>query len=107
MLQHALEDSLGSRPPRGAPQNGPSTYWIDDAISGLREQLENGDSKPFASGNITYLQLRSGQVEARYDVDADDSDSVDRVPVAEFVELLSDWRQRILQESPGADLRVP
>jgi hypothetical protein len=52
-LRHALEDSLGTRPPRGAPQDGPSTYWLDHAIRGLRERMDSGGPEPFASGNIT------------------------------------------------------
>lgn len=78
LLRHALEDSLGTRPPRGgAPQDGPSTYWLDNAITRLSERMESGSPEPFASGNVTYLQLRRGRVEARYDYDAVDSDIVD------------------------------
>ena len=34
-MSHAFEDSLGTRPPRGAPQDGPSTYWIDTTLAQL------------------------------------------------------------------------
>jgi hypothetical protein len=107
LMRDALQDSLDSRPPRGAPQDGPSTYWIDMAIAGLRSRLEDGSSEPFASGNSTYLQLQGTQVEARYDFDPVDSDSVDRVPAEEFIVLLEEWRQRVLDESPDAARRMP
>jgi hypothetical protein len=107
LMQHALEDSLGSRPPRGARQDGPSTYWLDLAINQLIERLEDGGPRPFASGNVTYLQVRDRQVEARYDFDPEDSDIVDAVPADDFLALLRAWRQRVLDESPEADQRVP
>ncbi len=107
LLRHALEDSLGSRPPRGARQDGPSTYWLDEAIADLRNRLRHHSSEPFASGNVTYLQLSAEQVEARYDFDPPDSDAVDRVPVVEFLELLTAWRERVTDESPDADKRIP
>lgn len=107
MVQHALEDSLGTRPPRGARQDGPSTFWLDNAIAQLRERLEGGGQQAFASGNATYLQVRDGQVEARYDFDPEDSDVVDKVPADEFLVLLQAWRRRVLDEFPDADKRVP
>ena len=107
LLQHALEDSLGTRPPRGAPQDGPSTYWLDDAMRRLRERLESGGLEPFASGNITYLQLRGDCVEARLDVDPVDSDIVDRVQAADFLKFLRHWRAVVLEASPAAAGRVP
>ncbi len=107
LIQHALEDSLGTRPPRGAPQDGPSTYWLDHAITGLRERMESGGSEPFVSGNITYLQLRGDWVEARLDVDPIDSDIVDRVEATDLLELLTQWRTVVLEASPEAASRVP
>jgi hypothetical protein len=47
---------------------------------------------------VTYLQLQAGLVEARYDFDPADSESVDRVPAGEFVGLLAEWRERVLTE---------
>jgi hypothetical protein len=29
MMNTAMQHSIGTRPPRGAAQDGPSTYWID------------------------------------------------------------------------------
>ncbi|NHA68453.1 hypothetical protein [Phycicoccus flavus] len=107
LMRYALEDSLGSRPPRGAPQDGPSTYWLDDALRRLQARMDDKELQPFASGNVTYLQLRGGHVEARYDIDPEDSASVDRVPVEAFVELLTMWRQAVLDASPDADRRLP
>ena len=107
VLSDALEDSLGTRPPRGAPQDGPSTYWLDGAIAHLRERVESGNAEPFASGNATYLQLRQGRVEARYDYDPPDSDIVSTVAASEFLALLVEWRQRVVEVSSDADGRMP
>lgn len=107
LMRHALEDSLGTRPPRGARQDGPSTYWLDDALRLLRERMRDKGSQPFASGNVTYFQLKNGQVEARYDFDPEESDSVEAVPVSEFLDLLQEWRRHVLDASPDADRRVP
>jgi hypothetical protein len=107
LLQDALEDGLGTRPPRGAPQDGPSTYWLDNAISRLRERMESGGPEPFASGNTTYLQLQSGRVEARYDYDPVDSDIVDKVEPADLLDLLTEWRRLVLEALPEAARRMP
>lgn len=107
VLLDAVEDSLGTRPPRGAPQDGPSTYWLDEAIKHLRERMESGSPEPFASGNATYLQLRGGQAEARYDFDPIDSDIVDTVDAADLLGLLIEWRQLVLDASPGAARNMP
>lgn len=107
LMRRALSDSLNSRPPKGARQDGPSTYWIDEALKDLMASIQDGSERPFAAGNITYLRLKNGQVEARLDVDPEDSDSVDRVAATDFVALLQVWRERMLVESPGADSRVP
>ena len=107
LLRDALEDSLRTRPPRGAPQDGPSTYWLDEAINRLRGRMESGGQEPFASGNTTYLQLRDGQVEARYDYDPIDSDIVDRVEPAGLLDLLTEWRRLVVEASPEAARRMP
>lgn len=107
LLRDALEDSLGTRPPRGAPQDGPSTYWLDEAINRLRGRMESGGQEPFASGNTTYLQLRDGQVEARYDYDPIDSDIVGRVEPAGLLDLLTEWRRLVVEASPEAARRMP
>lgn len=73
ILVHALTDSLGTRPPRGAPQDGPSTYWIDRAATQLRERIVDHQPEPFASGNVTYMALVGDSVEVRYDYDPPDS----------------------------------
>lgn len=107
ILSHAFRDSLGSRPPRGAPQDGPSTYWLDDAITKLRARLVDGQTDAFASGNVTYLQLREGMVEARFEFDPPDSESFEKVDPEELLTVLIDWRQRVLDVSPTAAERVP
>jgi hypothetical protein len=107
LLSEALKDSIGTRPPRGAPQDGPSTYWIDHAVTYLEARMEDGGREPFASGNATYLQLRNGAVEARYEFDAEEDEILDAVPAFEFLALLRAWRERVLAESPAADKRMP
>lgn len=107
VLADALDDSLGTRPPRGAPQDGPSTYWLDNAITRLRERMESGNTEPFASGNVTYLNLQGRRVEARYDYDPVDSDIVDAVPAEDFLTFLVEWRRRVVEVSPGAAHRMP
>lgn len=79
ILSDALSDSVGTRPPRGARQDGPSTYWLDHALNDLRARLEDSSEEAFASGNITYLQLKEGVVEARYDYDDVASEYVNAV----------------------------
>ena len=107
LLREALVDSLGTRPPRGAPQDGPSTYWLDNAITQLRERMDSGNPEPFASGNATYLQLQGGRVEVRYDFDPVDSDIVDTVDASDLLDLLAEWRLLVLEASPDAALRMP
>jgi hypothetical protein len=107
VLSDALEDSLGTRPPRAAPQDGPSTYWLDNGIARLRERMESGTAEPFASGNATYLQLQEGLVEARYDYDPPDSDVISAVAADEFLALLVEWRRRVVEVSPDAVRRMP
>jgi hypothetical protein len=106
-MSEALKDSLRTSPPPGAPQDGPSTYWLDRAIRYLLERMEDGGSEPIAEGNVTYLQLRDGKVDARYVFDPEDSETVDAIPADEFLTLLQTWRKRVLDESPSADQHQP
>jgi hypothetical protein len=96
LMKAALQDSLSSHPPQGAPQDGPSTYWIDKTLRHLEARLEDGGEEPIASGNATYLQLRHGLVEARYVFDPEDAPDFDAVPAEEVLALLQAWRRRIL-----------
>lgn len=107
ILAHAMTDSLGTRPPSGAVQDGPSTYWIDQALTQLRARLEDLSESPFASGNATYLALKDGAVEVRYDYDPQDSEDVDRVEPSELIELLEAWRRAVTEFDPQASRRLP
>jgi hypothetical protein len=107
ILAHAMADSLGTRPPRGASQDGPSTYWIDHALTQLRARLEDLDESPFASGNVTYLALKDGAVEVRYDYDPPYSEYVDTVEPGELIELLEAWRRAVIELDPQAVRRLP
>ncbi len=106
LLQEALRDSISTHPPQGAAQDGPSTYWIDRALRYLQCRLEDGGKEELASGNTTYLQVRNGLVEARFEFALEDDD-FDAVPGEELLELLTAWRDRVLLESATADKRVP
>jgi hypothetical protein len=109
VLNEALEDSIGSRAPRGAPQDGPSTFWLDRALQAVQARIADASDEPFASGNVTYLQVRDGKVEARYDYDYDppDDDYFDTIDVQEFIQLVQAWRTRVMEASPEADKRFP
>lgn len=105
MLQHALDDSIGTRPPRGAPQGGPSTYWIDAATQGLRARLSQSSDEPFASGNITYLRLVGAEVVAGYDYAPDEEG--DAVGAQDFLELLIAWREATVDLNSASVGRLP
>lgn len=105
MLQHALDDSIGTRPPRGAPQAGPSTYWIDQATQGLRARLSQSSDEPFAAGNITYLRLVGAEVVAAYDYAPDEEG--DAVDAQDFLELLLAWREATLDLDSASANRLP
>jgi hypothetical protein len=107
LLQEALRDCISTHPPQGAAQDGPSTYWLDRALTYLQYRLEDGGKEPLASGNATYLQVRNGMAEARYEFGLEDDEEFDAVPGEELLALLTAWRQRVLQESATADKRVP
>lgn len=106
LFTEALSDCVSSLPPRGATGNGPSTYWVDVAISGLDRALASGAGRPFTWGNITLLRLNAGHVEARYDFDEDD------VP-GEFLDaddvrgILGEWRTRIENSASTSTSPLP
>ena len=106
LLTEALSDSVSSLPPRGAPGNGPSTYWVDVALRGLAEAQHTGSNYPFAWGNSTLLRVSEGRVEARYDYDEEDVEG-------EFLEtdtlrvLLERWRERIHESATRSTAPLP
>ncbi len=101
-----LNDCVGSRAPRGA-RSGPSTYWIDAALEEFRRALSDSDSPSMLSGNMSYLQLVDGLVEARYDYDPPDSDIVERLPLPDVIALLEQWRTAVINLDPNATTRLP
>lgn len=101
-----LNDCVGSRAPRGAP-SGLSTYWIDAALEEFRRAVSESDSPATFSGNMSYLELVDGLVEARYDYDPPDSDIVERLPLRELVDLLDEWRAEVIRLDPAATTRMP
>lgn len=106
LLNAALSDSISSLPPRGAPGNGPSTHWVDEALSGLREAQRTNSQRPFLWGNITLLRLMGDEVEARYDFDDEDG-AGEFLGVGDFVELLGQWRARIVEQAAQATEPLP
>lgn len=107
VLADALADSVGTRPPKGAPQDGPSTYWIDRALARLHTPPAGPREAVIASGNTTHLLLNDGVIEARYNFDPPDSEDVDAVPSPELIKLLEHWRRRVLELDSDAARRMP
>jgi len=105
VLQEALDDSIGTRPPPGASQDGPSTYWIDQAIQGLRARRSQPSDRPFAEGNITDLRLRGDLVIASYDFASEEEG--EPVDAAEFLSLLTAWRAAAVSFDPASEDRLP
>ena len=106
LLNEALGDSISSLPPRGAPGNGPSTYWIDLARTGAATALESGSDAPFTWGNITLLRIKNGEVEARYDYDEEDVPG-ETISVARFIALLDEWHSRVEDSAKLATNPLP
>lgn len=96
LMNHALNDAVSSRAPRGAARPGLSTYWIDQAENGLRSAVETRSSDPFASGNVTWLRLDGAHIVAGYDFDPDEQEG-DSIPLLDFLDLLAEWRKLVVQ----------
>jgi hypothetical protein len=95
MFNRALADAVSSRAPSGASRPGLSTYWIDQVEERVRQAAIDGETEPFATGNVTILRLDGPNVVAAFDFDPD-GDDTDAVPVVDFLALLSQWRQRVV-----------
>ncbi len=93
LLDHALNDAVSSRAPRGAASQGLSTYWIDRTEQALRRAIADGLDEPFASGNATYLRLDGDRVVAAYDFDPEEQEG-ESLPLDEFLSILTEWRRR-------------
>jgi hypothetical protein len=103
ILNEALNDSISSLPPRGARGNGPSTYWIDRAEQGARLSVK---SRPFVTGNATTLRVMDQTVLANYDY-AEDDEPGESMPLSDFLELLREWRVRVLKSASTATRPLP
>lgn len=98
-LEEVLAESIWTRPlRRGGP--GPSTYWIDRALGGVRAAVESGSTEVFASGNVTYLRLEGDRVIADDEVE-EHEEHAEAIAVDDFVSLLERWRQVVI-EAGGA-----
>lgn len=96
LFDQALADSVSSRPPRGYPQDGPSTYWIDRAEQGALDAASAGDERPFVSGNITILFVSDGNVIANYDYAQEEGEAGESISLDEFLSIMRQWRARVL-----------
>ena len=91
-LQEALEDLLGSRPPRGDDSAPPSTYWLDRVLALMHRH--DGSRIELSSGNTSRLILEGATVTAT----ADDETFVDvEVSAGELEMLLRSWRREVLE----------
>ena len=108
LFNHALQDAVSSRAPRGAPRPGLSTYWIDQADQYARQAAADGSNRPFASGNATYLKVEGDRVVAGYDFDDEEAEG-DSIPLQDFLNLLADWRQTVVDAggATGTDAEPP
>lgn len=104
IFNDALSDSVSSLPPRNASGNGPSSYWVDIASNAIERHLVGQTEGIIASGNATSIHLEAGRISARDDYG---SDEVDFVPISDFVGILKDWRDLILEQSNGATHPFP
>jgi hypothetical protein len=105
IFNEALSDSISSLPPRGAEGDGPSTYWIDVAEAGVLRAVETGDTRPFTGGNVTLLKLEGDQVVATFDFS--DDEPRESMPVEDFLDLLREWRRRIVLGAASASGPLP
>jgi hypothetical protein len=91
-LQDALEDSLGSRPPRGDDSDPPSTYWLDRVLALMHRS--DGSRIELSSGNMSRITLEGTTVTASADYDTFDDVEVG---AWEFEMLLRAWRREVLE----------
>jgi len=103
IFTEALNDSISSLPPRGASGNGPSTYWIDVATAGVQRAFQKGANRPFTWGNSTLLRVIDGAVVASQDY-ADEGDPGESMPVSDFLAILEQWRDRVIESAATARL---
>ncbi len=96
VLNHALQDSVSSRAPRGAIRPGLSAYWIERTAERGRHAEANRSTEPFATGNVTYLRLEGNQVIAGYDFDTEEDDA-ESMPLSAFHQLLQQWRDAVIE----------
>jgi len=106
IFNDALEDSISSVPPIGADGSGASTYWIDVAHRGVQRAREQEREAPFTWGNYTELSLVGETVIARYDY-ADEEEPADELAMIEFITVLEQWRERVVESARAARSPLP
>lgn len=86
-LEQALNDSLGTRAPRGDDSPAPSTYWLDRTLARIRRN--DGSPAELSSGNMSTISLADGQLIVSADYETFEEV---RLPIVQAVELLHRWR---------------
>jgi len=102
IMTEALNDSIGSLPPRGDTSTKPSTYWIDKTLS----RLDNGDQR-LSAGNCTILSLTTADnVQAEYDYD-DGTGPIQEISKEDFRKLLNLWRALVVESANQSSVQLP
>jgi len=104
LFNHALGDSISSLPHRGEEGNGPSTYWIDRAITGAQNSAAQINLKPFITGNSTQLSYKNNEIIASYDHDELDFSSdvtaiTESIPFNDFIHILEQWKLLVIESA--------
>lgn len=85
-----LADSISSMPPKGSPDHGLSTYWIDHVLTALRSDAPEGRALSF--GNSTEIVMGHGLVLARSLYETFNEEEMD---AGAFEHLLVGWRAEV------------
>ncbi len=102
LFNEALADSVSSLPPRGEAGAGPSTYWVDVALTALSRLEAAGCEGLISGGNWTSFWLVDERVEARNDYG--DPDDAEAITARIFHALLAEWRRRIARSESMREL---
>lgn len=92
-FEDAFADAIGSRPPAGSCQPGPSAFWIDRTLTALDTSSTGGTEAVIAEGNAVRLLRRGDAVVARSLYELWDDQTM---AVREFVQVLTTWRKQVL-----------
>jgi hypothetical protein len=105
VFNEALADSITSIPPIGSTERHLSTYWIDQTLDRLVSIRTKGEHGRIASGNAYSIRGSDDLVTAVFDYG--DDDSIETMPVDEFIGLLKRWGTRVRQVQKDETREVP